>query len=416
MRHVTTLSLFIIAILVFAGCQSTDKEYGEVPMTEYTQDETEDYTIFTPQDEPFGYSYKTYKNGRAEFQIPYPSTWQTQNVSDQHLTIVTPADDPYLRDVTIHIVTNHDSFYDEPSAQNAMTIFQTTLPTLPIIVGGKSLTKLPYDFPDVVDSLEHIIKNEPEILSYTLDKDLKTLKNLSEQYTGGPTLFNYCYYINWPIRPTLVFVTGQTEQIKDVKLLTDYMISNIKEYKDTTITSKSTLVTSGEDLYDVNFYLPGEWQPASANATKPFDSVIRYVVNDSSSPYSGMTANISIIENPVDLSKTSIEEIYMETLSINMIQERARSSDFRSIYYTEPLDAEPLIGKDIKAHMARTTMLKMNAGVATNLPDTMVTISLLFIFERDKDTIMITLSCYESQEKLMVDVVDIFSRTLSLNK
>lgn len=416
MKHITALSLCIIFTLLFIGCQSTDKEYGKVPETEYIQEEAEDYTIFTPQDEPFGYSYKYYKNGRAEFKIPYPTTWETHYVSDQHFTLVSSADDPYLQNVTIHIVSDYDSFYEGASAQNAMQVFQTTLPTLPIVVNGKYLTKLPYDFPDVVDSLEHIIKNEPEILSYTLDKDLETLEGPIEYYKDGPTLFNYCYYINWPIRPTLVFVVGLSEQIKDVKLLADYMVSNIKQYKDTELTSKSTLITSGENNYDIKFYLPGEWTPIGANTTRPFNSVIRYTVNNPESPYSGMTANISIIKNPIDLSETSITETYMETLSINMIQGKTKPSDFRSIYYVEYLDIGLLLGQEAQAYTTRTTMLKNNVSTAPNLPDGMTTEAFLFIFEREKDTIMITLSCYEVQTILMKDILDIFSRSLSINK
>lgn len=420
MKHSFNLMIiFIVMSHVLLGCQqdipaATDT-YSPVPLEGEETVEEIPFSVFTPQEEPFDYQYKIHKNGKAEMQLPYPSHWNLKTYSDRHIMIASPSDDYYLDNVTIHIVTDYDTLYESSSAQNSMYLFESTLPTLPIIIDGKHYTKLPYDYPEVVSSKEYIIENSPDILSYTLDENLNTIKNGFELNKNGPIMTNLCYYVNWPLRPTLVFVAGQTDQLERLTALSDYIVSHISQYVEEDSLAKSTLIKSLFGEFKTEFYLPGTWIESTPTVISPFNHATRYTVQDTNSVFAGMTATIYTLDAekyPV-IDEKLIEDQFIDRMFPNMVLESVRQSDFNNSCYVEYIDGGELAGKEGSAYQVRINIRKYNQNVAPSLVDGSFINSFVFVLRDDKEINMIAISFQEIQERHTLDMIDLFGSTLS---
>lgn len=414
-----SIVLLIITLLLLGGCSKQDGSeisYDNIPGGESDITKEEVVSIFTPLEEPFGYTYTSYKNAKARFEVPYPSKWEGKVVNDRHFTITNNTDDLYFKNITIHIVTDFSAYYDNPSANDALSIFRTTLPTLPIKINGKEYIKLPYDYPEVVDSKEYILKNNPDVLFYTLDKNLETITktgNLNKE----TAMTNICYYVSWPLRPTLISIIGEASQREDITKLGDYMISHIKQYEDKSNKSMSTNISPKLGDMGLVFSLPGEWVEAPLNTLSPFKAAKKYEIKDSTSIYSGMTVTsyLSVPEDFKEISIPILVEQLADVFICNAFSEKIKISDLKNIHHAQFVNGIDLAGVEADVNIIQTYVYKYNSTIAPSIPEGSEIITYLVILYKEKEFVITAFTgLADIQSQALGDVVDLFLETVSV--
>ena len=89
------ICLLLISIMLFSlvGCKAYT-DYGEIGDANPNTSTETDRNYFKPTKNTTGYEFKTLKIGRAQLELPYPSTWDVKIYSDRKISFTAPKDDP----------------------------------------------------------------------------------------------------------------------------------------------------------------------------------------------------------------------------------------------------------------------------------------------------------------------------------
>jgi hypothetical protein len=416
------VSALLVLMLIFTICSCGNKKetsnvYGNVtPIGSTSEKDYSEFNIFNTLDEPLGYQYSTIENGRAMFSMLYPKTWNITSESDNHFVITPPAKEALMKEVTIHVLTDFNSSYDIPSAENAIRIFSNTLSTLPFQLNNQGYVKLPYDNPEDYSTAENIIENSPDTLLVTTDQNLQYMTIGGDLVTNGEEMINRCYYINWQNRPTLIYGVGKLSDSENICKLMDYMVSSIK-YIDAAGISKTKEIKSLNDKFAITFSLPSDWKKSKMNTKGLFADAIKYCLPDgSTSPYGGMTVSIYSTDRRTlpEINKDYIKENLLNIFALNYYSENVSDSDFFNDYYIEEVPADGLLdGKTYKEFKAQTLIRKTNNS-ANTIQDLTVHNSEIIVLYDDDHINVIVISSLQSQADIAKKISELVRSTLSV--
>ncbi|MDD2269567.1 MAG: hypothetical protein PHY15_08530 [Eubacteriales bacterium] len=408
---------FLIISILLTGCGEHEKatrEFGDVnPVESDSGANTAEYNIFTKLEEPLGYQYSTYENGKAKFSIPYPKTWSNMNDSDNHFIIAAPGDDLILKDFTIHILIGYDRVYEDPSADKAIKIFESNLHSLAFVLNDKGYVKIPFDNPDDYLTAENIIKNGPDKLFITMDENMEYMDLGGNYIKNGDQMINRCYYINWQGCPILIFGVGKTSDKEKICSLMDYMVSGM-EYINEAKISRTKMISPLTDDFKITFSLPAEWEKGRINDIGIFNDAIKYSSQVSSSPYSGMTVSVYSAERDAiaELTKEYIKDNFLDTFAVNYYEDNLQKEDFFNDYYIEDSPAEGVMaGKDTKAFKAQTLIRKTNFD-HSSIQDLTVHNSEVIVLYDDNALNFIVISSIQGQEDVAKNVPELIRTTI----
>ena len=408
---------FLIITMILTGCANQGKSsnaFGDInPVESDPEVSTSEYNIFTKLEEPFGYQYSTYENGKAKFIIPFPKTWTNMNDTENHFIVAAPGDDLILKDFTIHILIGSDRVYEDPSADTAIKIFESNLHSLAFVLNNRGYVKIPFDNPDDYLTAENIIKNGPDKLLITMDENMEYMDLGGNYINNGDQIINRCYYINWQGCPVLVFGVGKASDKEKICSLMDYMVSGM-EYINEAKISKTKVITPLADDFKIIFSLPAEWQKGKVNGKGIFNDAIKYSTQDSSSPYSGMTVSVYSAERDAisDLTKEYIKDNLLDTFALNYYEDNLQKEDFFNDYYIEDSPSEGMMaGKDSKVFKVQTLIRKTNLEHAS-VQDLAVHYSDVIVLYDDNTINFIVISCKQGQEDVAKNVSELIRTTI----